>query len=271
MDPDDLIRDDRERWAKLVEEAQPVVDFYLDLLMEDLDLNDTKAKARVVDTLLPVLRALANPVERGDYVQKIARALRIDDRAVSSRLRSPRHRSTRRKGQARPTATSPTVELGPADLEGYCLSLLLERPHLLDHANQMLVERELEPVGGADFAKASYRMAFEALSDILGSGSITPVQDLRVQLPDDITAAIGALETRDRALVADEQLARDAVRTILRIRQERLRQVGLDLRLLQVESREAGDARAAQYDEAQLAFSRVLLRTQRALSRLSIG
>ncbi|MBE9507556.1 MAG: DNA primase, partial [Chloroflexi bacterium] len=97
QDPDDLIRKDPRRWATLIEEAVSVVDFYLQILLEGLDLEDTKAKAQVVDKLLPVLQAVANPVEREDYVQKIARALRVDVRAVQSRLRSASHRPARRQ------------------------------------------------------------------------------------------------------------------------------------------------------------------------------
>jgi DNA primase len=101
QDPDDLIREEPQRWATLVEGAVPVVDFYLQILMEGLDLDDTKSKAHVVDTLLPILRAVANPVEREDYVQKIARALLVDARAVQSRLHSAGRQTARgRRGAA---------------------------------------------------------------------------------------------------------------------------------------------------------------------------
>jgi len=270
-DPDDVIREDRANWASLVDQALPVVDFYLEMLLEDLDLGDTKAKARVVDTLVPVLRAVANPVEQDDYVQKIARALRVDARAVSSQLRTRPSRASRHRRRDPPPTASPRVTPHQADLEGHCLAVLLERPRLLDRVDQMLLEREVATLRGADFVSASYRVAFEAYAAALASDSVAPVEDLWQELTEDVASHIDQLEPGDYSLVSDEQLARDAVRTVLRMRLDRLRKEWLELRMLLIESQEAGDARAAQYDDAQLAFSRELLLTQKAMSRLTIG
>ena len=259
------------RWAALVEQALPVVDFYLLVLLEGLDLSDTKAKGRVVDTLLPVLQAVANPVEQDDYVQKIARSLRIDARAVSARLRAPRRRAT---GYARrtPQGTVATTRAAAyADLESHCLSLLLERPTLLARVDEILESGELEPMQGEDLQEPANRMVFETWVAVLATDPISPVEALVAQLPDDLRVRVERLVATDHALISDEQLARDAVRTVLRLRQRRLGQLGMELRLLLLESQEAGEARAAQYEEAERAHSRALHRTQKAMAGLGIG
>ena len=270
-DPDDVIRKDPAQWAALVDGALPVVDFYLEMLLKDLDLTDTKAKARVVDTLVPVLRAVANPVEQDDYVQKIARALRVDARAISSQLRSPQRSPDRYTRRDHARATDPTASQQPADLEGHCISLLLARPYLLDQVGQMLVERDLATLRGSDFGNTSYRVAFETLCTVLASGSVAPVEDLWQELSEDAVDRINRVEMKDYSLISEERLVRDAVRTVLRMRLDRLRKEWLELEMLLVESQEAGDARAAQYDTAQPAFRRELLLTQKAMARLSMG
>jgi DNA primase len=270
-DPDDVIREDHDRWARLVEQALPVVDFYLAVLLEGLDLGDTKAKARVVDTLVPVLRAVADPVEQADYVQKVARAVRVDRSAVAARVRAVQRSRAGRRRRVTGQASDVTAREASADLEGHCLALLLQRPNLLDRVDQMLIERELTVLRGADFGKPSHRTVFEAYSAILTSGSIAPVEELRRELPLAVTAEIRSPVEQDYSLVSDEQLARDVVRTILRMRLARLRREWAELRTLLVESQEAGDVRGAQYDEAQLSFSRELLVTQKAMARLGIG
>ena len=63
-DPDDLIRSDPTRWSDLVQEAAPVVEFYLHMLLEQIELDDAKERARVVETMLPLLRDVVDPVER---------------------------------------------------------------------------------------------------------------------------------------------------------------------------------------------------------------
>lgn len=267
QDPDDLIREDAERWAALVEEAVPVMDFYLQMLLQGLDPDDTKAKARVVDTLLPVLRAVADPVERDDYVQKLARALRVDVRAVQSRLRGARQRTARDTHSTR-TQAAPHWEPVEADLESHCLSILLQRPSLLPRINEALAESQQEPLRDQDFGDASSRAIYEAWEALLTTGHPVSIEALRSQLPTDLHTRLE--ETlkihRIEPILADEQLERDLTLTLLRLRERNLKRLGQELSLLTMEAQEAGDVRAGQYAEIWRSHTETLLRTQQALA-----
>ncbi len=267
QDPDDLIREGPQRWATLVEEAVSVVDFYLQILLEGLDLDDTKAKARVVDTLLPVLRAVANPVEREDYVQKMARALRVDALAVLARLRSAEHQAAlARRGAARTQDRAPQ-EVVEADLESHCLSSFLQRPGLLSQVNEALGASQLESLRGQDFQNVGCRAIFEAWEALLAAEYPAPFEALRAQLPTDLHARLEGLLTPDEVALADEQLVRDVVLTLLRLRERNLKRLGQELSFLTVEAQEAGDMRAEQYVEALRTYKDTLLRTQQALAQ----
>ena len=268
QDPDDLIRKDAERWTTLVEAAVPVVDFYLQMLMEELDLDDTKAKSRVVDTLLPVLRAVANPIEREDYVQKIARALRVDTRAVHSRLRGDqRQKVQRQRGAAHVQGNGKSAQGIKVDLEGHCLSALLQRPSLLLQINDALVENQLPPMQGQDFQDVSCRAIFEAWEALLVTEHSASIDALRAQLPTDLHTRIEELRTPIDAVLADDQLMRDVALPLLRLRIRNLERLGQELGFLRTEAQAAGDMRTRQYDQAQLEHSQKLLRTQKALSQ----
>jgi DNA primase len=279
QDPDDLIREDPQRWAGLVAEAAPVVEFYLETLMEGLDQDDAKARARVVDTLLPVLRAVANPVEREGYVQKVARALQVDERAVQSRLRSTTRQAVRSSRSSAPTqeprrdtadidrASADVDRASEADLEGHCLSVLLQRPGVLARVNEALQESQLGLLEGQDFQKASHRAIFEAWEALLVSGHTTPIEALREQLPQELQTRLDELLAPDETELADEQLTRDVVLTILRLRERHLRQMGQELSMLTREAQEAGDTRAEQYAAAWRSHTQTLLHTQRALAQ----
>ncbi len=273
QDPDDVIREDAERWAEMVEGALPVVDFYLQLLMADLDLDDTKAKARVVDELLPVLRAVTNPVEREDYVQKIARFLRVDERAVLARLRSTGRGTVRRRqsrmdrtqdGVAEKTATEGRPE---ALLEEYCLSMLIQRPDMLRQVDGVLRQRGLDPVGPRDFERASLRAIFGVWVELLDSRPSVTLDALKKELPADLHQRLDELTVADDLTWAHDQLVRDVVVTLLRLRQRRLRRLVQDLRMLMVQAHEEGDPRGKQYDQAHVAHAQMLLKTQRALAQ----
>jgi DNA primase len=267
QDPDDLIREEPQRWIALVEEAASVVDFYLQVLLEGLDLDDTKAKADVVDTLLPVLQAVANPVEREDYAQKIARTLRVDARAVLTRLRGTGRRTTRRRRDVDyPQERMPRGST-EADLESHCLSALLQRPSLLSQINEKLEESQLEPLQGQDFQDAGGRAVFETWEALLASDYPTPIEALRERLPADLHGQLEELLASDEIGLADEQLAHDVARTLLRIRERNLKRLGEELSVLTREAQEDGDVRAGQYAEAWLSHTEILRRTQQALAQ----
>ena len=271
QDPDDVIRDDPAQWAKLVEEAAPVVDFYLQLLMEDVDLEDTKAKARIVDKILPVLEGVANPVEREDYVQKIARSLRIDERAVVARAATHERQGVERYRRSRARAVRPddavTADPSHVELETHCLSMMLRRPSLLSQVNHVLEEKGLDPVCAEDFEQPSLRAIFETWSELMLGESPVSADALRESVPAEVRDRLDQVILPDDLAMADEKMMRDVVVTLLRLRQNHLKAIVQDLRLLMVEAHEGGDARGKQYDRAHLAHAQKLLRTQRALAQ----
>jgi DNA primase len=288
-DPDDVIREDPGRWRQLVEEAVPVVDFYLDLLSDDMDPDDTKAKAQVVDQLMPVLRAVSNPVEREDYVQKIARWLRVDERAVLARLHSSereamarayRHRERggppeTRRTQDRDEGAGVLTDRPVPVLESHCLSMFLSSPGLLAQVDRSLKKHGLKSVQPQDFEQISLRAIFQEWATLLETRPSISVQALRAALPLSLQDTLelvlsrteGALPDAEDLQLADDQLVRDVVVTLLRLRQHRLQRLVQDLRMLMLEAHEKGDARAKQYDQAHLAHTQMLLKTQRALAR----
>ncbi|MEA3339147.1 MAG: DNA primase [Chloroflexota bacterium] len=281
QDPDDLIREDPQRWNTLVAEAVPVVDFYLQILMAGLDLNDTKSKAGVVDTLLPVLQAVTNPVEREDYAQKIARALRIDARAVLSRLRGDTRQRARSQRAATHTQKRTPGGIVKADLESHCLAALLQRPGLLSQISAMLEENQQEPLHGQDFREIENRTIFETWEAVLADKRAAPAdkraapadersvpsEALRAQLPSGLRARLEELLAPEENELADEQQMRDIVLTLLRLRERNLKRLGQELSFLTLEAKEAGDIRAEQYIEALRTYKKTLLRTQQALAQ----
>jgi DNA primase len=268
QDPDDLIRQDPERWATLVEEAVPVMDFYLQMLLEGLDPDDTKAKARIVDTLLPVLRAVADPIERDDYVQKLARALRVDVRAVQSRLRGPRQQTVRDRRSMRARET-PHQEPVKADLESHCLAILVQRPSLLSQINETLADSQQEPLQEQDFDDAGSRAIYVVWETLISSEQPATIEVLFAQLPTDLHARLEEMLKIHRVepTLADEQLERDLTLTLLRLRERNLKRLGQELSLLTMEAQEAGDVRAGQYAEIWRSHTETLRRTQQALAQ----
>jgi hypothetical protein len=111
------------------------------------------------------------------------------------------------------------------------------------------------------------RVIFEAWEKLLATEHPAPLEALRAQLPTDLHARLEALLTPAQATLADEQLVRDVVLTLLRLRERNLRQLGQKLSFLTTEAQEAGDIRAEQYVGALRTYKETLLRTQQALAQ----
>jgi hypothetical protein len=153
--------------------------------------------------------------------------------------------------------------------------MLLQRPGLLAQVNAWLRERGLQVLQPQDFEQVSLRAILEAWVELLDTRPSVSAEALRTALPlgvqDQLEHVLrrteGALPGTQDVALSDEQLSRDVVLTLLRLRQGRLKQLVQDLRMLMLEAHEEGDSRAKQYDQAHLAHAEMLLKTQQALSR----
>jgi DNA primase len=253
MDPDDLLRESPEAWTVRVDNALPVVDFFLQMLTSEVDTDDSKIKAQIVDRLVPVLRAVANPVEREAYIQKIGRVLQIDHRAVATQVKSKR--GTRREAALGSHQDGRGAHIGEDPriiLERHVLAMLAHQPGLMRRVDDALAEAELEPVSAADFDCPGLRAIYVELSESTSeSGRFLSVRELRARLPEEILDNTQGVFEAYGQVGPDDLLARDAIRTILRMREDSLRRQGQELNSLAASAQQDGDLKGATYASAQ--------------------
>ena len=123
-DPDEVARDDPEGWSRAIETAAPYAEFLLNRLMGPAQPESPTEARRIVDRLRPVLVAVRDPVERGMYVQRVARHLGVGESAILDRIRTGRQ-----GGRPGPAAEQrgPREDGSP---EETLLTFLLRYPHL---------------------------------------------------------------------------------------------------------------------------------------------
>ncbi len=269
QDPDDLIRENPRRWAELVEEAKPVVEFYMHRLLESTDPSDPKAKKAIADTMLPILRSVSNSVERNAYAQRLVRALEISAPQFLHELERRTRGTSTRRTKTEETTLSTLLETHEADLEGHCLSVFLQHPGILQRINEALGKNQQNPLQEQDFQDAGYRVVFELWAALQEADHPTPIEALHTRLSADLQARLDGLlaSERDEPDVADEQLVRDLALTVLRMRERNLKRLGRELSFLTLEAQETGDVRAGQYAEIWRAHTEMLLQTQHALAQ----
>ena len=102
-DPDEVRRDEPDRWREEVRTALPIVDHLIDVHARAHDLKTPGGKARFVDAVMPVLRNLP-PLMREPYQQRIQTLSGLDQGTLSMALRG----GGARQGEGRFTADAVT-------------------------------------------------------------------------------------------------------------------------------------------------------------------
>ncbi len=238
-DPDEIVGADPEAWPRVVSEAKPIVEFVLDELTREADLEDPKVKADVVRRVLPLIGDVADPVEREAYRQSIARRLKVDERALlEARPAAPPGR--RRAAPAAETAAAPRETAAP-QFERFCLGLLLRQPGLLYRIDRRFAGLNLERLSPDDFHGTDSQEVFEAVRAALAQDDQEPTTHWGDHLPD-------SLREHAQALVGDlgdvdpdqPRVQAEAVGHALRLRRRLLESTLMDLRYQLLNAQEEG-------------------------------
>lgn len=272
QDPDEVIRANPQRWAQLVDEAQPVVDYFMRLVTNELDLSTAKGKAEAVRRLAPLIREVADDIERAHYIQKLARQVQVDEQIVQSQVLRPRRRQERPKPPLpaeEAAAPRDTGVLRRLEAEAHCLAQLLQWPELLPELDVRLQALQVRPLASADFSQAVDQEVFDALlqaqvtdqawdREVFPEGLEAPVQERWQQL----LSYGSALPSLPEAQAAD-----DLVNVVLRLRLGRLRRRLAELRYLLEEAQGEGDGQAvAEYGKTVQEYTAEMGRLQQVLN-----
>ncbi|HID63671.1 MAG TPA: DNA primase [Anaerolineae bacterium] len=244
-DPDEVIRENPDRWNELVQAALPVVDYYFEAFTSDLDLTSAKGKSEAVRRLLPIIREITDGTEQTHYVQKLSRLVREDERKLQARLKGTGWRNSAKS--KRLAEIAPRKKRGPLsslpglpEAEKYCLLLFLKEPHLILEAETLLQELELGSLSPDDFDQVENREIFIAWREYLIN------RENGFDLEEFQSALDTPLQTYLSKLLAEHipsegEAAKDIGRSVLKLRERKLRAQNEMLPFLQSEAEEQGD------------------------------
>jgi DNA primase len=257
LDPDEVVQRDPEQWKSLIENAQPIVVHVMETLAAGRDLEDAKVRSEIARQVLPLIEDLPNPVERDTYRQRLARFLKVDERALTGAGAPGPNTRRPRPGSGVPAKTQeaspPTgaATISPSHkLETHILSLLILRADLLYRLDRSLQEAALGRVSVDDFGYTDHQVLFRLVRQSLEQDTQDPDQYLRQNLPpalehlaDELVAQAGKLDP------VDDRLLEDLFRAVVKIRHRALNESINELRFLQEEAQLSGDLRVSSYRE----------------------
>lgn len=226
QDPDEVVLADPQRWANLIAAAKPIVVHVMETLAAERDLNDPKVKREIAAQVLPLIEEVPDAVEREDYRQRLARLLRVDERALLQTTPArPRPRPGRRPvtppAQATPTLLSNQPPLH--EMETHCLRLLLRHPENLYLLNRILQQANLTRLTPQDFEQGSHQALIQWLLQALEQDDMEPLQYLQHHADEALQDLLQALlAPLPHGEPTPEQQLEDIARTLIKIRLARV-------------------------------------------------
>jgi len=149
-DPDEVIGEDPTLWQNLVEQAEPILEFAFDSVVNKLGADTAKEKSLAVQKFLPALSGVKDSIQRSHWVRKLAHALNIgesDIRADLKKLESDQRTANLRKLEshqkqkfAEEGVSRLARQISSSPVEEYCLALLLQYPQLRQVAQELSAE-----------------------------------------------------------------------------------------------------------------------------------
>ncbi len=141
-DPDDVIKESPQEWERLLKQASPVVDYTFDLVISKLDVTKARDKSQAVDQLLPLIAEIKHPVRQAHYLQRLARAVAVDEQTLATALGQLKQKAPGLRREIKsPPSPRLISHLSTGDsLAEYCLYLLFTYPDLRSHAADLQVD-----------------------------------------------------------------------------------------------------------------------------------
>lgn len=133
-DPDELIKQDPAIWKRVIQQPQYALDWLMARYQKVLDIQSAQGKRQYSDVLLPVVRALSDPVEQDHYMLAIADTIGVSREALDSKLHQTAKEAVRplkRQKTAPAPVNTATVEY--AKEQDRFLALVLLQPKVRDY------------------------------------------------------------------------------------------------------------------------------------------
>jgi DNA primase len=274
LDPDEIVGRDKEEWAKLIENAKPIVTHVMETLAAGQNVNDPKVKNQIAAQVLPLIDDLPNALERDTYRQALARMLRVDERVlIGTQAQAPRVRRPRGIPQ-KPIVEKPSAAVSIAsskNTEAYIIGVLFQKPELLYRLDRSLQEYGLVPLNAQDFEYTDNQLLFGLIRESVE-------QDKTEQHEFVVDALPESLQARSRELVQETEriermegkLLEELFRGVIKLRRVAAGENLNQLRFLQEEAHQAGDLRAASYQDLVLQHTKLLRDLDQAYRRMSL-
>ncbi len=277
LDPDEIVTRNQDEWARLIDNAKPIVTHVMETLAAGQNLNDPKVKNQIAAQVIPLIEDLPNALERDTYRQALARMLRVNEGAlIDTQAPPPRGRRVRntQSVQKQAAAERPKVALTVSSskkAEAYIIGVLFGKPELLYRLDRLLQEYGLIALNAEDFEHTDHQMLFELIREAVEQDKTEQHEFVVESLPESLQGLTRDLIAQaQKPELLDEKLLEELLRGVIKLRRVAAGENLNQLRFLQEEAHQNGDLRAASYQALVLQHTRLLRDLDQAYRRMTL-
>ncbi len=271
MDPDDVVRQDPEQWKALIEDAQPLVDYFFAIVSKNHDLKSAAGKTDAVSVLAPLIAELPGDIQRQHYVQMLSRLVEIDEmiignsvssaaktRSVSKPKGTP---SNGRAGGYRGTASaggpsrqgvppmaeeerSPLKDMRFLEKENYLLANLLIQPKSIYWLTAQAQQRDLVPPEQRDWQHVENREIFRAIKQFLAGDEQWDIELFNDRLDEPLRGRLGRLLAAAAGFPQHDdydEVRKDMLKVLVRMRIDSLKSKYTAIKFIIADAQREGD------------------------------
>lgn len=226
LDPDEIVLKDPQLWQTIVESAKPVVEHVMDMLVNSKNIDDAKVKSQVAAQVLPLIEDIPDQVEREAYRQKLARLIKVDERALISSFQSSTRIQKKQAVQIDKKDTSSKIlnkQNSRRLLEKFCLQFLFRDPERIYYINGQLSALGFLPLTQDDFNEQDHIELFNLLQNSLSQDEISPKEFVDLKCPKTFIEDLQVQTDQKRIFdIPPEKELSDLIRTLLRLRKNNI-------------------------------------------------
>jgi len=277
LDPDEIVARNKDEWARLIENAKPIVTYVMETLATGQNIIDPKVKNEIAAQVLPLIEDLPNALERDTYRQQLARMLRVDESALTgtqaqaSRVKRPRNSQATPQKQVLEKPNPAVTISSSTRVEAYIIAVLYKKPELLYRLDRLLQENGLIKLAVQDFEYTDHQMMFGLIREAVEQDKTEQHEFVVESVPASLQSLLQELDLETEKLERlEEKLLEELLRGVIKLRRVAAGENLNQLRYLQEEAQQVGDLRAASYQDLVLRQTRLLHNLDQAYRKMSL-
>ena len=153
-DPDDFIMENgAEAFQDLISQAVDLVDYKVDRVQEQVNIDSVEGKTLAVEDLVTTLASFSTQLEKHEYVKKCAERLNMEEDYIWQQLEE-KGAGKRVRRSTQPTVKSPRKKGGAREaIERRLLECLIRHPEFIAQARSQLTREDFSDPGHAELAE----------------------------------------------------------------------------------------------------------------------